>query len=109
MLWDTGGCHIVGYRGMSHSGIQGMSHSGMQGNVTQWDTGKCHTAKCLSTQYNLSKQNFPTWISVLCSRFVILLYSFKSETPLSFVLGGIQSNNVLIFGQTPQPFCLGVQ
>ena len=31
----------------------------------------------------------------------------KSETPLSLVLGGIRTHNLLIFGQTTKSFCLG--
>ena len=33
----------------------------------------------------------------------------KSETPLSFILGGIRTRNLLIFGLTTKPFCLGAQ
>ena len=37
-----------------------------------------------------------------------LYYIFlKSETPLRFVLGGIWTQNLLIFGQTPKSSCLG--
>ena len=31
------------------------------------------------------------------------------ETPLSLVLGGIQTHNLLIFGQTTKPSCLGAR
>ena len=31
---------------------------------------------------------------------------FKSETPLSLVLGGIRTHNLLIFVQTSKPSCL---
>ena len=33
----------------------------------------------------------------------LILYLFKSETPLSLVLGGIRTYNLLIFGLIPKP------
>ena len=33
----------------------------------------------------------------------------KSETPLSLVLGGIRTHNLLVFGLTTKPSCLGAQ
>ena len=34
---------------------------------------------------------------------------FSNLTPLSLVLGGIQTHNLLIFGQTTKPSCLGAR
>ena len=38
---------------------------------------------------------------------VIYIFVFKSETLLGLVLGGIQTYNLQIFGETPKPSCLG--
>ena len=38
---------------------------------------------------------------------VCMLNFFKCETPPSLVLGGIQTHNLQILGQTPKPSCLG--
>ena len=40
---------------------------------------------------------------------IILIFFFKTETLLSFVLDGIQTHNLLICQQTLKPSCLGVQ
>ena len=37
---------------------------------------------------------------------VIIYFFCKSETSLSLVLGGFQTHNLLIFGQTPKPAIL---
>ena len=39
----------------------------------------------------------------------LYIYFFKSETLLSFVRVEIRTHNLLIFGQTPKPSCLGAQ
>ena len=36
-------------------------------------------------------------------------YFVKSETPLSLVLGGIRTHNILIFGLITKPSCQGAQ
>ena len=40
---------------------------------------------------------------------LLIIFFFKSETPLSLDLGGIQTDSLLIFGQTPKPSCIEVQ
>ena len=40
--------------------------------------------------------------------FLMLLIFVKSLSHQALVLGGTQAHNLLIFGQTPEPFCLGV-
>ena len=39
----------------------------------------------------------------------LIVYFVKSETPLSLVLGGIQTHTLLILGLTTKPSCLGVR
>ena len=41
--------------------------------------------------------------------FTLFTFIFKSEAPLSLVLGGILTHNLPIFGQTPNPSCLWVR
>ena len=36
-----------------------------------------------------------------------LIFFFKSETPMSLVLGGIRTQNLLISGETTKSSCLG--
>ena len=47
---------------------------------------------------------FLEWNYVSEGRFI---HFCKSDTPLSFVPGGIRTHNLLIFGQISKPSCLG--
>ena len=60
----------------------------------------------LSCTVFMSKPIMYTWY--VESRNLLIVYSLKSETPLSLVLGGIRTHNLLIFGHTVHTLLYGI-
>ena len=80
--------------------------------------GKNHSTSCIlqaaylytnhESSYGLMKIKILFWITEMVEWSTQSFIYFQIWDTLSLVLGWIQTRNLLIFGQTPKPSCLGV-